>query len=500
MTGRNSPRSPRPALGRPWSVGLLASLLLAMPVAAEPVRVGVAANFLATAEALAREWQAASGEEVVLAGGSSGQLYAQIANGAPFDLFLAADAERPVLLVEKGLAIRSFPYAVGRLALCGAGSRGGAARLEEMAAAAGGRLALANPGAAPYGLAAVETLDRLGLRQRLEARLVYGESVAQALQFVRSGNAELGIVALSQTAAGTPPPGPEADLECRSLPETLHAPIRQDAAVLTARGEPFAAYLRGPEAAALLAAAGYGAATGGDGSGPPRARSDGAPSSVTSPVWLTLRLAAVSTLVLLLVGTPLAWWLAGGPSAPRTVVEALVALPLVLPPTVLGFYLLVLLGPQGAVGRLWEALGGARLVFSFGGLVVGSVVYSLPFVVQPLQNAFQAVDPRLLEAAATLRAGPWDRFRSIVVPLARRGFLTAAVLAFAHTVGEFGIVLMIGGAVPERTRVLSVAVFEHVERLEYAAAHRLSAGLIAFSFAVLLAVYAWNRRGGRLGG
>jgi len=486
----------------------LLALLLAAPVAAEPVRVAVAANFLATAEALAREWEAASGEAVVLAGGSSGQLYAQIANGAPFDLFLAADAERPALLVEKGLAIRSFPYAVGRLALCGPGSRRGTARLEEMAAT-DGRLALANPALAPYGLAAVEALERLGLRRDLEARLVYGESVAQAFQLVRSGNAELGIVALAQTTANTPPFPAEAlrrsaagrgDLECWSIPERLHAPIRQDAAVLTGRGEPLAAFLRAPETVALLAAAGYGAAAEGTGPAPPRAPSGGAPSSVSSPIRLTLRLAAVSTLVLLFVGTPLAWWLAGGPSAPRTVVEALVALPLVLPPTVLGFYLLVLLGPQGAVGRVWEALGGARLVFSFGGLVVGSVVYSLPFVVQPLQNAFQAVDPRLLEAAATLRAGPWDRFRSIVVPLARRGFLTAAVLAFAHTVGEFGIVLMIGGAVPERTRVLSVAVFEHVERLEYAAAHRLSAGLIAFSFAVLLAIYAWNRRGGRLGG
>lgn len=487
----------------------LAALLLAAPVAAEPLRVAVAASFLPTAEALARDWAAASGEEVVLASGSSGLLYAQITNGAPFDLFLAADAERPARLVEEGLAIRSFPYAVGRLVLCGAGSRRGAARLEEMAASAGERLALASPGVAPYGLAAVETLDRLGLRRALEARLVYGESVAQALQFVRSGNAELGIVALSQTAAGTSPPGAEAqlgaaprraELECWPIPDTLHAPLRQDAAVLTGRGEPLAAYLRGPEASALVAAAGYGAVTGGVGADRPRAPSDAAPPSVTSPVWLTLRLAAVSTLVLLVVGTPLAWWLAGGPSAPRTAVEALVALPLVLPPTVLGFYLLVLLGPQGAVGRLWEALGGPRLVFSFGGLVVGSVVYSLPFVVQPLHNAFQAVDSTLLEAAATLRAGPWDRFRSIVVPLARRGFLTAAVLAFAHTVGEFGIVLMIGGAVPERTRVLSVAVFEHVERLEYAAAHRLSAGLIAFSFAVLLAVYAWNRRGGRLAG
>lgn len=461
--------------------------------------MAVAASFLPTAEELARQWEAAGGEEVVLASGSTGQLYAQIANGAPFDLFLAADAERPALLLAEGRALATFPYAAGRLALCGEGAATGTARLEELAAARSGRLAIASPEVAPYGAAALAALEGLGLRDRLAARLVYGESVAQAFQFVRAGAAELGLVAASQVgvAAGS-------GLECTPIPETLHRPIRQDAALLTANGSAFARFLGGPQAAAVLARAGYGppvplAAGEPRAPGPaPDARGTG--GATASTVSLTLRLAAVSTAVLLVLGTPLAWWLAGGPSLPRTAVEALVALPLVLPPTVLGFYLLLLLGPQGAVGRLWESLGGARLVFSFGGLVVGSVVYSLPFVVQPLHNAFQAVDARLLEAAATLRAGPWDRFRSIVVPLARRGFLTAAVLAFAHTVGEFGIVLMIGGAVPERTRVLSVAVFEHVERLEYGEAHRLSAALVAFSFAVLVAVYAWNRRGGRLGG
>jgi molybdate transport system permease protein len=212
-----------------------------------------------------------------------------------------------------------------------------------------------------------------------------------------------------------------------------------------------------------------------------------------APIVLTLKLAALSTAVLLLLGTPLAWWLVRTRRRGRTVVEALIALPLVLPPTVLGFYLLVLLGPRGPVGAAWEGLGGARLVFSFGGLVVGSVLYSLPFVVQPLQNAFGAVGEGTLEAAATLRAGPLDRFRSVVVPLARPGFLTAAVLGFAHTVGEFGVVLMIGGSVPGRTRVLSIAIYDHVERLEYGAAHVYAGGMLAFSFLVLLAVYALNR-------
>ena len=211
-------------------------------------------------------------------------------------------------------------------------------------------------------------------------------------------------------------------------------------------------------------------------------------------VIVTAKLAGVSTLILLIGGTPLAWWLTRTRSRLRPIVEALVALPLVLPPTVLGFYLLVLLGPAGPVGRFWESLGGPRLVFSFPGLVVGSVLYSLPFVVQPLHNAFRAVPTRLLDAAATLRANPLDRFVTVVMPLARPGFLTAATLGFAHTVGEFGVVLMIGGSIPGRTEVLSIALYNHVEALQYTEAHFLAAILLLFSFSALLAVYALNRR------
>ncbi len=206
-------------------------------------------------------------------------------------------------------------------------------------------------------------------------------------------------------------------------------------------------------------------------------------------VWLTLRLAAVSTALLLVIGTPIAWWLARTRSRLKGAVGALVALPLVLPPTVLGFYLLVLMGPQGPVGAATQALGLGVLPFTFAGLVVGSIIYSLPFVVQPLQAAFEGIGERPLEAAATLRAGPWDRFFSVVVPLARAGFLGAAVLAFAHTLGEFGVVLMIGGNIPGATKVLSVELYDHVEALEYGAAHRLAAGMLAFSFLALLLVY-----------
>jgi molybdate transport system permease protein len=217
------------------------------------------------------------------------------------------------------------------------------------------------------------------------------------------------------------------------------------------------------------------------------------PGTDTEALWLTLRLAATATPLLLLLGTPLAWWLARTRNPLRPFCEAVVALPLVLPPTVLGFYLLLALGPHGFGGRMWLALGLDPPVFSFPGLVIGSVLYSLPFVVQPLQGAFEGVGRLPLEAAATLGAGPADRFWTVAVPLARRGFLTAATLGFAHTLGEFGVVLMIGGNIPGRTRVLSIAIYDHVERLEYAQAHRLSLGILLFSFAVLWVVYVLNR-------
>ena len=206
-------------------------------------------------------------------------------------------------------------------------------------------------------------------------------------------------------------------------------------------------------------------------------------------VWLTLKLASVATLLLLLIATPLAWWLAHNRKWYRGMVAALVALPLVLPPTVLGFYLLLLMGPQGPVGELTNALRLGTLPFTFAGLVVGSVLFSLPFAVQPIQNAFEAMGKRPLEVAATLRAGAWDRFASVALPLARPGFLTAIILAFAHTVGEFGVVLMLGGNIPGETRVLSVAIYNHVEAMEYGAAHWLAGSMVLFSFVVLLGLY-----------
>ena len=214
-------------------------------------------------------------------------------------------------------------------------------------------------------------------------------------------------------------------------------------------------------------------------------------------VWLTAQLAGLTTVLLLLIGTPLAWWLARTRSPAKPVLAALVTMPLVLPPSVLGFYLLLLMGPHGPVGQLTQWLGLGRLPFTFGGLVVASVIASMPFVVQPLQQAFEAIPERTLEAAATLRAGPLDRFFTVAVPLARPGFVTASVLGFAHTVGEFGVVLMIGGNIPGQTRVVSVQIYDHVEALEYTQAHWLAGGMVVFSFTVLLALYLLNPTGKR---
>jgi molybdate transport system permease protein len=214
-------------------------------------------------------------------------------------------------------------------------------------------------------------------------------------------------------------------------------------------------------------------------------------------IILTLKLAALTTCILLIIGTPLAWWLARTRSWLKGPIGAMVALPLVLPPSVIGFYLLVTLGPNGPIGQLTQAIGIGTLPFTFAGLVVGSVIYSMPFVVQPIQNAFEAIGERPLEVAATLRASPLDTFFSVILPLAKPGYLTATVMGFAHTVGEFGVVLMIGGNIPDKTRLVSVQIYDHVEALEFGQAHWLSAGMVAFSLVVLITLYTLNPTGRR---
>ena len=211
-------------------------------------------------------------------------------------------------------------------------------------------------------------------------------------------------------------------------------------------------------------------------------------------IIVTLKLCAMTTVILLVLATPLAWWLAHRQSPSRTVVQALVALPLVLPPTVLGFYLLIVLGPRGPVGQTLEAMGLTHLAFSFEGILVASVIYSLPFAVQPLMEAFRHLGTRPVEVAASLGAGPLDRLFTVILPLCRGGFIVAATLTFAHTLGEFGVILMLGGSIPGETQVLSVLIYDYAEAMDYAAAHRLSLGLLVFAFVVLVAVYSFNRR------
>lgn len=221
-------------------------------------------------------------------------------------------------------------------------------------------------------------------------------------------------------------------------------------------------------------------------------------SDITT-LWLTLKLASTVTLLLLVIGTPIAWWLANTRSWLRGPIAAIVALPLVLPPTVLGFYLLIALGPNGPLGQLTQTLGLGTLPFTFWGLVLASIIYSMPFVVQPIQNAMEAMGPRPLEAAATLGAGPWDRFFTVVLPLAKPGLISGAILGFAHTVGEFGVVLMIGGNIPGETKVISVQIYDHVESLNYAQAHSLSGFMLLFSFVTLLLLYGFRGQQGLLG-
>jgi len=213
-----------------------------------------------------------------------------------------------------------------------------------------------------------------------------------------------------------------------------------------------------------------------------------------APVYVTLKLASLTTLILLIIGTPIAWWLSNSQSKIKIIIESVVALPLVLPPTVLGFYLLMVLSPDGIIGNLWSYVSDSRLSFSFSGLVIGSVIYSMPFVIQPLQASFEMVGKPIQKAAYTLGATPFDVFIHVVLPLARRGFLVAITLGFAHTVGEFGVVLMIGGNIPEVTQVLSIVIYDHVEVLEYTQAHTYSLGLLTFSFFILLITYSLNKK------
>ncbi len=394
--------------------------------------------------------------------GSSGTFYQQIQNGAPFDLYLSADLSYPRQLVEAGLADEAdlFEYAVGRLVVWApldspVDPTPGIPALLDPAAR---KVSIANPEHAPYGRAAVAALQTAGVYDAVAGRLVLGENVAQAAEFVQSGNAQVGIIALS----GSGRRGPQ---------RFGHVRLRPDSAGLPARG---------------------------DGTGHPQVLRLLPPGYLMDwqAIELTARLATATTAILLVLAVPLAGWLAFSRRRWTVVVEAVIALPLVLPPTVLGFYVLVALGRRSPVGRWWESLTGATLPFTFTGLLIASVLYSLPFAVQPLLAAFAAVDPRLREASTVLGRTDLGTLFRVVLPLARAGLATAAVLTFAHTVGEFGVVLMVGGNIAGETRTLSISIYDSVQALDYDAAGRTSLALLAFSLVVLTTMYALQRRGG----
>ena len=354
---------------------------------------------------------------------------------------------------------------------------------EALKAGAFSKLSIANPAGAPYGTAAIETMKALGVYDALKPKIVQGNSIAQAFQFVDTKNAEVGFVALSELYGVT-------DGTRWLVPQNLYAPIRQDA-VLLKKGEndeaskAFLEFLKGPEARADHREIRL------------RPRLSGpleAFAHIWEPVRLTLELATVTTLALIVIATPLAWWLARSRAWWKEVVAAVVSMPMVLPPTVLGFYLLIALGPEGPGGALASLWGARTLAFTFWGLVIGSIIASMPFAVQPIRNAFAAIGDRPLEVAATLRASPARAFWTVALPLASPGLLSGAVLGFAHTVGEFGVVLMIGGNIPGRTKVVSTAIYDYVETMQWREANILAGGMVVFAFAVILSMILIEKR------
>lgn len=476
------------------SLFILLASIVSSSVAGDEVRVAVASNFSETARALETLFEEESGHDLIFSAGSSGKHFAQIENGAPFDVLLAADVERPKQLEASGNAIQGsrFTYAIGEIVLWSPDEKlvdpvGAVLRTGEFR-----HLALANPKLAPYGKAAQQLLVGNNLWEPLASKIVQGENISQTFQFISSGNAQLGFVSLSQiTKPGQVIRGSYARFDPGSYDS-----IEQQAVLLTDKiaAREFLEFLKSNQAQNLIHAFGYSTTAVVQAAQQSNKDSIGLESSDWSAVWLTLRLASISTLILIILGTPLAWWLATTRFRYKTLIEAAVALPIILPPTVLGFYLLIAFGPSGTIGKMLDAVGVSPIVFTFTGLVIGSIIYSLPFVVQPLQAAMTAIGKGPREVAATLRAGPWDRFFSVIVPLAWPGFLTATVLGFAHTVGEFGVVLMIGGNIPNETKVLSISIYDHVDALEYGQAHWLAGGLLAFSFILLVIVYSLNRK------
>ena len=457
----------------------------AAPAQAGQTNVAVAANFTEPAKEIAALFKQKTGHEAVLSFGASGPFFTQITHDAPFQVFLSADAatgRRPPSTTALPFPEAQFTYAIGKLVLWSKVvdvTKGD----EALKAGAFSKLAIANPTAAPYGAAAIETMKALGVYDALQPKIVQGNSIAQAFQFVDTRNAEVGFVALSQLygvdgrhALARAAKSLCADPAGRRAPEEGRERRGVEGLPRIPEGSGSARHHREIRLRPRL-------------SGPLEAF-----AHIWQPVRLTLELATVTTLSLLVIATPLAWWLARSHAWWKEVVAAVVSLPMVLPPTVLGFYLLIALGPDGPGGAVASLWGARTLAFTFWGLVIGSIVASMPFVVQPIRNAFAAIGDRPLEVAATLRASPARAFWTVALPLASPGLLTGAVLGFAHTVGEFGVILMIGGNIPGRTRVMSTAIFDYVETMQWREANILAGGMVVFAFAVILSMILIEKR------
>jgi molybdate transport system permease protein len=473
------------------------ALLLAVPVvSAAELRVAAASDLAFVLPEIVAGFEKQSGATVKVSFGSSGNFAAQIQNGAPFDIFMAADIGYPRKLIEAGFAECDslYVYGVGRIVLWVPNS--GKVDVERLQMQTLldvriRRIAIANPQHAPYGRAAAAALTHYRVYEQVKPKLVLGENISQAAQFVQSGNADAGIVALSLIFA----PAMRDKGRYWLVPTDFYPPLEQGAVILKSAHDPklargFVDYLRSAGAAELFRR--YGFET------PKAAGSTRQIGKAKAMDWqailLTIKLAALVSAILLLLGLPIAYWLAFTRARWKFLIEAVVAMPLVLPPTVLGFYILVTLGQQSFLGRTIQAWLGATIPFTFTGLVVASVLYSLPFAVQPFAAGFSAVDNKLIQASWLLGASKLRTFSRVILPLAAPAVVTGVVLSFAHTLGEFGVVLMVGGNIPGATRTISISIYDSVQALDYDTAGTNALVLLLFSFVTLSLVYGLSRR------
>lgn len=464
---------------------------------AQKTTVAAAANVRFAIKEIAKKFEAETGVEVELVTSSSGKLATQIRNGAPYDVFLAANMKYVQSLENSGFcATKPQPYVYGKLVMWTVKEADLSNGISALTAPDIEQIAIANPKNAPYGVAAVEAIKELGLYDSLQMKLIYGESISQVNQYTKSEAADVGLTAKSVVLSKMSGVG-----TWEEVPDSLYTRIMQGAALLKYGVEnnreaatKFYNYIFSAAAGDIWKKHGYGIPDANPEVQVIGSNSEQTEVSTWEPFWLTFKLAAITTLILFLIGIPIAWWLSSSKWKLKPVVEALVALPIVLPPTVLGFYLLIVLNPENGLGGWLNDTFGIRLAFEFPGLVIGSMIYSLPFMVQPLQSGFDSIPKSLKEMATTLGKSRWQILFKVLLPNMKPSLITGTVLSFAHTIGEFGVVLMIGGMIPGKTRVASVAIYDEVDALNFDQAHIYSGVLLGIAFLILLLVFVVNKR------